>query len=242
MSELDRNIIRAASPALEHSPERGGALLASVSHELRTPLTSLMLGVWLLRRPTALGDGETSEVCELMETAANRLSAMVEVMIDAIHADLATPQLRTVLVSRLLRTASARFELAHPEMQVRLSPGNADAMVRVDSAGLERALESVFANALKYHPLDAPIEVIANADGGSVRISVLDRGPGVAEDELEAIFTPFYRSPGAPYSPGLGLGLAVARRLLMLYGGTICAERRPEGGLSVTMTLPQTEI
>lgn len=73
---------------------------------------------------------------------------------------------------------------------------------------------------------------------GLAHALVSDRGPGVAEDELQAIFEPFYRGANRGVAAGVGLGLAIARRAVQSHGGTIAAHNRQEGGLQIEITLP----
>jgi signal transduction histidine kinase len=107
---------------------------------------------------------------------------------------------------------------------------------------LMRAVENIVRNAIRYTPESQCVEVESQCQGGQVRISVSDHGPGVADSELDAIFQPFYRSPSNPTGTGYGLGLAIARRAVESHGGQIVARNRPEGGLRVEISLPLTPV
>jgi signal transduction histidine kinase len=99
---------------------------------------------------------------------------------------------------------------------------------------LRRAVE----NALRHAPPGSAVAIAARAEAGQARIVVADAGKGVAEDELAAIFEPFYRARDADPFAGHGLGLAITRRVAQLHGGSVTAANRPGGGLAVTPSLP----
>jgi two-component system OmpR family sensor kinase len=103
---------------------------------------------------------------------------------------------------------------------------------------LRRALENVIRNAVRYTGPGTAVEVSANRDAsaGLVTVTICDRGPGVPETDLTAIFQPFYRA-GEPGREGHGLGLAIARRAVEAHAGRIRAFNRPGGGLCVEIVL-----
>jgi two-component system OmpR family sensor kinase len=104
---------------------------------------------------------------------------------------------------------------------------------------LWRAIENVVRNAIKHSPPDGTVEVAVESLPHAVLVHVRDRGPGVDPADLETIFQPFFRShPLANQIDGHGLGLAIARRVVLAHGGSIVAANRNHGGLRVTMSLP----
>jgi signal transduction histidine kinase len=111
--------------------------------------------------------------------------------------------------------------------------------VRAVPLDVDRVLQNLIANALKYRGEDAPLIVIdARRRDGVVEVSVCDNGRGVPEADLERVFGRFERVAGEPY-PGTGLGLAVCRRLVERAGGRIwMARNAPGSGVTVHFTLP----
>jgi two-component system sensor histidine kinase KdpD len=92
-------------------------------------------------------------------------------------------------------------------------------------------LENLITNADKYSPPEAPIEISVHPSGEDVAVCVRDYGIGIDDAETEQVFTPFYRSARAKaQAKGIGLGLAVCRRVMEAQGGSIRAAARPEGG------------
>ena len=102
-----------------------------------------------------------------------------------------------------------------------------------------QVIENLLSNAGKYSPPDTTIEVrLQPNDSGQVEVSVRDHGMGLGEGEAEEVFAPFYRSKEAKHAaPGMGIGLAVCRRIVQAHAGEIRARNHPEGGAEFSFTL-----
>lgn len=117
-------------------------------------------------------------------------------------------------------------------------------LVDGSDALLRGAIENVIRNAIQYTPPESTVEVSLGLDRSEGKdfavIHVVDDGPGVPIAELSPIFKPFYRVRTAREreTGGIGLGLTITERVVHLYGGTVSAENRPEGGLDVQIRLP----
>ena len=113
---------------------------------------------------------------------------------------------------------------------------------RFDLTNALRALVNLLENASKYSPRGAPITVRGCRVDQRLRISVLDRGPGVPVEERQRIFEPFYRPSATPPDVrGTGLGLSIARGLAEAQGGAVEFESREGGGAVFTLVLPATD-
>jgi len=112
--------------------------------------------------------------------------------------------------------------------------------VLADDAALAQVVRNLLANVTRHAPDGMPAEIVVwPGDDGTIRLEVLDRGPGVQADEAESLFEPFYRSPAAvAIGSGAGLGLAAAKRLMRAMHGTIEAQPRAGGGARLVLTLP----
>jgi two-component system, OmpR family, sensor histidine kinase KdpD len=107
---------------------------------------------------------------------------------------------------------------------------------------LEQILQNLISNAIKYSPPGSPIDIQARREEGCVAISVLDRGSGIAPEEMERIFEPFFRSSStAGQAAGIGLGLSVCKRLVDAQGGELWARPREGGGTEIGFSLPMYE-
>ncbi|MNI43432.1 Sensor protein KdpD [compost metagenome] len=104
--------------------------------------------------------------------------------------------------------------------------------------GLKRVMTNLLDNAIKY---GAQPEMKLVAEAGEVRIKVLDRGPGIAEQSLEQVFTPFFRMEGSrnKSTGGVGLGLSAARAIVLEHGGELTLRNRYKGGLQALVVLPE---
>ncbi|WP_314439500.1 sensor histidine kinase, partial [Massilia timonae] len=143
--------------------------------------------------------------------------------------------------------ADARFEAAQHEGREGQSSATRILIEAEGSVGvtgdpdlLWSALENVVRNAAKHGADGGIVTVALSAGGGLARIDVLDRGPGIPPADLAAVFQPFFRAGASRTGvDGHGLGLAIAQRVVQAHGGEIVARNRENGGLRVTITLPQ---
>ena len=121
--------------------------------------------------------------------------------------------------------------------------GDGEALLQGQPELLHRAFDNVIRNALKYTAPGTAVEVQARTellpDGRHCfRLTVADRGPGVAEADLDTIFNPFFRGENGGFAEGFGLGLAIAQRAIQAHGGSIVARNREGGGLTITILMP----
>jgi two-component system sensor histidine kinase KdpD len=112
-------------------------------------------------------------------------------------------------------------------------------LILTDAGLAERALANLVENAVRHSPSDLPVRLSAAVvPGERLEVRVIDRGPGVPEEDRDRMFLPFQRLGDAPEGLGVGLGLAVARGLAEAVGATLEAEETPGGGLTMVMSLP----
>jgi two-component system OmpR family sensor kinase len=214
-------------------------LLHDVSHELRSPLARLQAAVGLARQqPEHLDDWLTR-----IEREGARLDSLVgEVLtLSRLEAGLGTQSTDYVDLHDLVGEIAddAGFEAAASGRRVAFT-GCGEVIVRARAELLRRAVENVIRNAVKYAPAGSAVDVQLDAPDQSprARLVVSDRGPGIPDGDLAAVFEPFFRGAGADSRSGYGLGLAIARRAVEAHGGSIRAINREGGGLEVEIELP----
>ena len=237
LSDLGRDFDRMTQKlrALMISQRR---LLHDVSHELRSPLARLQASIGLamqqpekmqasLQRIAREGGRIDKLVSELL-TLSKLETGVMQTRIEAID-------MQDLLVGII---DDAQFEASAKECNV-VWRGRVTGLVDGDPELLQRALENVLRNAVKYSPSGNEITLTTQLDETAQRlkVSILDQGPGVPVSELKLIFEPFYRGSNTN-TAGHGLGLAIAIRIVEAHGGNIGAANREQGGLQVDITLP----
>ena len=218
-------------------------LLHDVSHELRSPLARLQVAVGLARQ-----DPKNLKVTlDRVELESRRLDAMVEELLTLSRAESGvSQQCDYVNLSCLIDmiVADARFEAEPSGVQVESETDvGVDArrfLVKGRPQLLRRALENIVRNALQVSKAGQFVKVAVSLDQTADRfeVRIADEGPGLPEEALSSIFEPFVRGPKSVKDEGFGLGLAIARRLVLAHGGAIEAQNRAGGGLLVVVTLP----
>jgi two-component system sensor histidine kinase KdpD len=111
-------------------------------------------------------------------------------------------------------------------------------LVPADSVLMEQVFVNLLENALKYTPAETPLSLGARDLGQEIEAEVADQGPGLAEEELEKVFAPYYRNPARAGQAGYGLGLAICRAIVKAHGGRVWAANRPGGGAAFRFVLP----
>ncbi|TQM62733.1 sensor histidine kinase [Humibacillus xanthopallidus] len=212
-------------------------LLAAVSHDLRTPLASIKAGVSTLRQTgLELPPDDEAELLESIEESADRLDALIGNLLDLSRLETGSVQPHHHSVDLLDAVVSTVRTTSDPgRVEVALEPDVPP--VRTDLGLLDRVLANVVENALR-HSQTTDVRITAGRIGETVQLRVVDRGPGVADADKDRIFAAFQRAGDAPQGDGLGLGLAVARGLMTVMGGTLVPEDTPGGGLTMVLELP----
>jgi two-component system OmpR family sensor kinase len=218
-------------------------LLHEVSHELRSPLARLQAAIGLARQqPEGL-----DEAFERIEREAERVDELVGQLLTLSRLDAGADRGGSGrrescdLVDLVATVAEdAAFEAETNGRSV-VFEGKGEAVACMDAELLHRAVENVVRNAVRFTQPGTAVEVTAGEEGsGWFVVRIADRGPGVAPEEIEAIFRPFYRGVAGTHGPGFGLGLAIARRAVETQGGSVTASNRDGGGLVVDITVPLT--
>jgi signal transduction histidine kinase len=172
----------------------------------------------------------------------DRLSTLVSTLLEmtSVEGDPSSRKTQHVMMSELVQRIVDDCALEAHALQVRIEADlRTAASVEGDPELLRRAVENVLRNAIRYSPDQSVVSVKLADDHGLVTISVRDRGPGVPEDKLTHIFDPFYRVSDSRDSAngGVGLGLSIARRAILVHRGEIRATNA-QPGLKVTMVIP----
>ena len=217
-------------------------MTADIAHELRTPI-SIILG-----NTDGIRDGVipmSRETFDIIAEETERLNNLVEDLHTLSRAEAGELPMNFVDVSvqDLVDTLHLhQFQAVLTKPLEIITDLSADLpLIKADPDRMVQVLRNLLNNALHYTPENGLITFVARQkDADTVRLSINDTGPGVAEDEIERIFNRFYRTDTSRQrdGEGSGLGLAIARSIVDRHSGKIWAENRPEGGLSVIIDLP----
>ena len=216
--------------SLDQSQRAQQQLIADASHELRTPLTAHRANIELLARPD-LPDERRRPVLAAAVRGIEELSALVGDLIQAARDGRSLDARERLALDELAAAAVERARRRAPELRFesRLESWH----VAGSRSRLERAIDNVLDNAIKWSPPGGAIEVRL-ADG---TLTVRDHGPGIAEGDLPHVFDRFYRSDAARALPGSGLGLAIVKQAVADHDGTVTVANADGGGALVTLRL-----
>jgi two-component system sensor histidine kinase MprB len=218
--------------ALLTSREQQKRLVLDASHELRTPLTALRTNIDLLRRAQSFDAGQRSELLTEADLELRELTDLVAELVELATDTRSEEPVEQIELSELVdRVVTRHRRRTGREITLEL---NAPALVNGRVALLERAVSNLVENAVKFSPEGTAIEVVV--DGSNVEI--LDRGAGIAPDDLPRVFDRFYRATTARTQPGSGLGLAIVEQIAQLHDGVITLRPRVGGGTVARLELP----
>ena len=203
--------------------------LGLVSHELRTPLTVILGLADVAARNRMPPDQLHGTILEIRESA-DHLASLLESMLVLARVDEERPALEPILLEHAVRGAVERHREVFPNRAIGVESRTSTALVEGHPPWIAQVIANLIGNAEKYSPPETGIAVVIEGDAKRVIVRDIDEGTGIDEADLPFLFDPFYRaSRAAAQTGGLGLGLAVCKRLLELQGGRIWATPRVHG-------------
>ncbi len=244
--------LRARQAELEHTVEARTAelrrangvktrFLANVSHELRTPLTLLLGPVADLR--DRADDPGTRAILDRAAVNGDRLRRLIDDLLALARLEADADGLAPVRddLSEFVRRRVAAFDSQAAAAGIDLAvDAPAPVWLAFDPSKIETVVYNVVANAVKFTPPGGRVRVAVRAERGGATLAVADTGLGVGPGDLEHLFERFYQAdtPQSRVGEGAGIGLALAREVVALHGGTIAATSEPGEGTTVTVWLP----
>ncbi|HEY3083034.1 MAG TPA: ATP-binding protein [Chloroflexota bacterium] len=221
-------------------------VLAAVSHDLKGPLTAIAGQAQLIQRrlaqPEALDLGDMDEALERIKRATGRLSALVNELLDVARLQAGRPlqlHLRTTDLVELTRRMAGEWQETAPHHRIRVESALLSLVGTWDQFRLERVLDNLLGNAVKYSPRGGEIVLSIAGDGDRAVLTVRDQGIGIPEPDLPRVFERFHRGANvARRTRGSGIGLSGARQIVEQHGGTITVESQERLGSAFTVRLP----
>ena len=206
--------------------------LGNVAHELTSPVVRIKLGLGILEQE--IPERYRPRLRQVMEDAEH-MSGLLEELLSFSRAEL-NPARASLVDAKLLplaQKAAQRENHSGAEISLEIPGG---LTVHADPDLLTRVLCNLVRNAIRHAGMAGPIQVRAAVEGDLVRVAVIDRGPGVPEDDLPRIFEPFHQTEGGgKKSSGVGLGLSIVKTCVEACGGTVSCRNLGEGGFGVAM-------
>lgn len=229
---------------LEHVSREKSELLGVAAHDLRNPLAAIRGFAELLgsQELGALNPAERRLVGRIEHTADHMLRLLNSIL-DMAAIDAGRLELRRTSadLGAITREVVAVERVFAEHKGIRLDDEGLEGLGEgdVDVPKVQQVLHNLVNNAVKFSPRGARVSVRGLREGTTVRVSVVDRGPGLSATQVERIFRPFERGPAVPTGgePSNGLGLAIARRIAEAHGGRIEVRSTPGDGAEFTLLL-----
>ena len=240
---LERALLaeQARKAQMEAESERmRSALLSSVSHDFRTPLASIV-GASSAIASGGLGPEEVRELAQSVYDESLRLSRFVANLLDMtrLESGSVAPNREVQPIEEVIGPALERVKPRLSGREITVDLPESLPMVAIDARLMEQLFVNLLENVARHTPEGSPIDIRATADGGTLRVAVEDRGPGLPAGAEERVFEKFYRA--SDRTEGAGLGLAICHAIAAAHQGAITASNRPGGGASFVVTLPAGE-
>ena len=228
---------------LENNISAHQRLLGDISHELRSPLTRLQLAVALAEKNIGKA-AEQKRHLTRCETEVDRLDEMLADVLTLSRLEHSYNTFRAednIEISHLVEEIvnDCQYYATSRNVTIELA-AEVETVLLVDCKLLASAISNVINNAVKYSPNEHVVKVRLSENNQKISLSISDQGPGVPNEMIEKLFTPFFRvADGRERSSGgTGLGLAIAQQAIMLHQGEIVAQNQVASGLKIIITLP----
>ncbi len=230
---------------LQGSQKSQRDFVANVSHELKTPLTSIQGFAQAIMDDTAQTPEARKQAAGIIYSEAGRMHRIVIDLLDLARLEAGTAEMNRlpVDIQQLLTSVCEKFKLQANHAHVSLQVEAPDVLPKIlaDGDRLAQVITNLVDNALKYTPGGGSIELWAEIEGEFLQVTVSDNGSGIRLEDQAHIFDRFFQADRARVggnSHGAGLGLAIAREIMLAHGGTISVQSQPGRGTSFALLLP----
>ena len=245
-SQMSDRIIKQVK-LLQHNDNARRELIANVSHDLRTPLASMQgyLETLLLKKE-GLSDAEVTEYIQTAYENSQRLQKLISELFElaSLENDNATLHFESFSMSELAQDVSQKFKLKAKNKGITLEAKIPElpAFVSADIGLIQRVLENLLDNAIKYTPEGGDVEISLHVSDEKVATIITDSGQGIPDEEVQHIFERFYRIEKHRDQDGTGLGLAIVKRIIHLHNSVISVAAVENKGAKFSFDLPFAKI
>lgn len=233
--------LQRTTESLQHANAVKSEFLGLISHELRSPIATVVgNGMMLLNRGHLLDEEDKQQALKDIVTEADRLHRVIENLLLLVRVEAGQRlDVEPVNLSRIVEQAVDGFYRRHSGRNIRVIDAGDAPVALGEPTLITLIVDNLISNANKYSPAGSEVEVHLHCNGdGNPEIIVRDHGIGLDEVDVDTLFVPFYRSSKAKsQAKGVGLGLAVCKRVVEAQDGRIWAESRPDGGSDFIFSL-----
>jgi two-component system OmpR family sensor kinase len=217
--------------------------VADASHELRTPLTAIRGFAELHRQGAVVGEGDTKQLLARIEGESIRMGSLVEDLLLLARLDQSREmEALPVDIAAVTRDAVASAQAAGPSHPISLTADVSELYILGDKNRIHQVVANLLANAKTHTPDGTKITVSITRSEDGVRISVIDNGPGLSEDDQKRIFERFYRADSSRVrvdGEGSGLGLSIVDAVMQAHGGNVSVSSELGKGATFVLFFPQ---
>ncbi len=222
-------------------------LVANVSHDLRTPLTVMQGYIETLQiKKDNLNEIQNKEYLDIIKKSIKQLTQLVSQLFEysKLEAKQVKPQKEPFAITDLVYDIQAKYELIAKEKEISLTTefDEQAPLVFADIGLVERAIQNLMDNALKFTPNKGKIKIIIDHDTKNVIIKIKDSGPGISKEDQKYIFERFRQTEGKQKKNGIGLGLAIVKKIMELHETNIKIISKPNEGSTFEFYLPSYKV
>lgn len=234
---------REMATTIAHHREQRLRFIAAVSHDLRNPLQAIVSAFHFLKRPD-LSREKSAELLDIASRQVSHLSALTKDLADTAGIELGQLKLKKskINLSQLLNDTVKLYAQTSDKHQIKHEvPPTCE--VVCDAHRMSRVFGNLVSNALKYSPAGGVITIKLEELPGTTAVTISDQGIGIAPEDINEIFYPYRRSSAtAGVYEGMGMGLAVVRRIVEAHGGKVLVKSKLGKGSNFTVTIPKSDI
>ncbi len=235
-SRLSEEVRRAELAA--HASQLKAALFSGVTHDVKTPLAAITAAVTSLIEGREFPENVRREHLATIKQEAERLHRVVNNLLDVarLRAGALVATKKPSPIDELMESVLNRLRPQLQGREIEIRVGDEVPEVPMDVVQIDQVLTNLIENAVKFTPQASPISLIAVGGPRAIRVTVADRGPGIARADRARILEPFERGDDA--GSGTGLGLAICNAIVSAHGGRMWISDNPHGGAAFTFELP----
>ena len=227
--------------AARQSEEFKATLMDAVAHEFKTPLTSLKAAISAILSSSISEPQQQQEMLQIINDATDRLNALVSETIHLARSEAGGLRLKKqqFRINEAMDAVLRQMEPALEGRDIRLDVASDLPPVLADMELIQLVLRHLVDNAAKYSPPRSPLSITVRIEGGYAVVGVRNEGEGISEWERHKVFEKLYRGVGARERvPGTGMGLSIARDIVLAHGGQIRVESAPGEGAEFLVSIP----